>query len=415
MSKLDINIQYKFLNVGQGLFTTGKINIRKNSSNRVFNWVYDCGSTNQENIDSALKCEFSKCDEIDIVFISHFDKDHINGLVELLKTVKKVKNLVLPYYPMWKRILIGLEYNKRNKIIDLEDFSFFMNPIKFLTKIGTIDQFVFVDENYVSKEFSTEIENNNLENLPEVPENFKIETEPLDEILNSELNSKYGKLKSGTNITLPKIYEFIPYQDKTVCVKKFKRFQDMVSKIESNLLSQDNKTVLKQNIAELKNIYKKKFGKSAKEKNIISLFLMGIPLINTSNNPHLIGFDVYVRNRIQTKYNCFYYNTLSKDYILFTGDGFLNTSTRLNNLKRHFNDNRLRKISVFQVMHHGSKNNFNKLINKHINPDFSIFSSDPLIRPFHPNAEVVKHFIYNNPIQVDNSNFCVFNFYYYIF
>ena len=71
--------------VGQGLFYSGSIRKEDNS----FEFIYDCGGDKliiSNIVDNYLKYS-SK--EIDMLVISHFDEDHINGLPYLLDKVKK--------------------------------------------------------------------------------------------------------------------------------------------------------------------------------------------------------------------------------------------------------------------------------------------------------------------------------------
>ncbi|HHF0414730.1 MBL fold metallo-hydrolase [Haemophilus influenzae] len=57
-----------------------------------FHWVYDCGtSSSQKLIQNAVNKYNSDKNQgnIDLLVLSHFDKDHISGVKEL---VKKQKN-----------------------------------------------------------------------------------------------------------------------------------------------------------------------------------------------------------------------------------------------------------------------------------------------------------------------------------
>ena len=82
-----------FLPVGQGAFYLEQFN---SNVDRV-NVVYDCGSlTDVKIVQKAIRSNFSKDEEIEIVFISHVDQDHINGLEYLLKYCN-VKKIVFPY------------------------------------------------------------------------------------------------------------------------------------------------------------------------------------------------------------------------------------------------------------------------------------------------------------------------------
>ena len=82
-------LQCEFQNVGQGLFSSGRIQM---GDALAFHWVYDCGtSSSQKLIQNAVNKYNSDKNQgnIDLLVLSHFDKDHISGVKEL---VKKQKN-----------------------------------------------------------------------------------------------------------------------------------------------------------------------------------------------------------------------------------------------------------------------------------------------------------------------------------
>ena len=84
--------KFKLWSVGQGLFYTGKIN-------NEFNFVYDCGGENpyiKEAVYKYLKEYDIK--KLDMLIISHFDDDHINGLPILLSKIEKILKIYIPYY-----------------------------------------------------------------------------------------------------------------------------------------------------------------------------------------------------------------------------------------------------------------------------------------------------------------------------
>jgi hypothetical protein len=60
-----------------------------------FHWVYDCGSNQKD----ALTREIAKVvavGDVDCLFLSHLDSDHVNGIDQLLASVS-VREVVLPY------------------------------------------------------------------------------------------------------------------------------------------------------------------------------------------------------------------------------------------------------------------------------------------------------------------------------
>lgn len=79
--------------VGQGGFDVERIGD--------FTVAYDCGSVSSPNMVENCIDHLSKCvwDHLDILFISHFDNDHVNSIRYLLKTirVKKVVTSLIPH------------------------------------------------------------------------------------------------------------------------------------------------------------------------------------------------------------------------------------------------------------------------------------------------------------------------------
>lgn len=88
-----------FRPVGQGAFYTEEF---QSVARPQFTTVYDCGTeTVAEKMDIPLRQQIQNFkyrlwnNEIDLLFISHFHEDHINGLDELLRSTK-VKRWIIP-------------------------------------------------------------------------------------------------------------------------------------------------------------------------------------------------------------------------------------------------------------------------------------------------------------------------------
>ena len=62
--------------VGQGAFYSEIFSVRKN---KLFTAVYDCGRHNMGD----QKTKIERLDTVDLIFISHFHEDHINGIKEI--------------------------------------------------------------------------------------------------------------------------------------------------------------------------------------------------------------------------------------------------------------------------------------------------------------------------------------------
>lgn len=95
----------KFYPVGFGAFYVEE---HRNTDGETMTMVYDCGTSSREDLlTSAIKKQFPEENMvIDILFISHFHKDHISGIPEL-KEHCIIKKVVIPYIPMEDRALFA--------------------------------------------------------------------------------------------------------------------------------------------------------------------------------------------------------------------------------------------------------------------------------------------------------------------
>ena len=101
---------FTFFKVGQGAFYGGRILDVFNQ--KIYTIVYDCGTRSKgskelikESISIFGNCEYKwdyswmktdgSLDNIDLLFISHLDIDHVSGIESLLKTFN-VKKIIMP-------------------------------------------------------------------------------------------------------------------------------------------------------------------------------------------------------------------------------------------------------------------------------------------------------------------------------
>lgn len=126
--------RFDYRPVGQGLFAAGMI-WSSHDQWPDFTWVYDCGSSDSpaalEREIERLKLELIGRNIIDVLILSHFDRDHINGVKELLKHFK-VNRLFIPYVPLEKRLLLLFKEPVRNHAF----VEAVMNPARHLAEAG---------------------------------------------------------------------------------------------------------------------------------------------------------------------------------------------------------------------------------------------------------------------------------------
>ena len=388
---MSINIEYNFWAVGQGLFSNGVV--KHSDTKEEFHWVYDCGTSSKAQLIvqsiSAMKTEYP-VDEIDLLVISHFDKDHISGIKELA-TQYKIKRVLLPYYSLGERLVLAyISGIKANSPL----FDLYLNPVKFLT------------ENLYGETYHTEFllfptQNTSFEPR-EVKENEEElifqEIKPLSDEFTLGSNETIVKWLNPTKPLLFKIQresvEFLPYN---VPLKFLNKYPINLGKFINDV---DNilKTGSPDFAQQLKKLYEKEFkgkGKS-KDVNLISLHLYIRSLGKRFQNFE-VKKGIYPNSEVfETSASA------NKNALVYTGDGFLNTAILWNEFENFLGKKRVDDIFCFQVMHHGAEKNWQPHLASQIKPTISVFSADEQHKGYnHPSARVVKDFLPYNPILVN--------------
>ena len=98
--------------IGQGAFYSERHNN--------FNIVYDCGATSVSYARKVVHAAFNKNEDIDVLFISHFDFDHVSAISTLNQTVRKIKRVVMPLLnEEHKNLLININRALSQNIVKL--------------------------------------------------------------------------------------------------------------------------------------------------------------------------------------------------------------------------------------------------------------------------------------------------------
>ena len=103
--------------VGQGAFYSEQFRSENGDDFRI---VYDCGTkTSKENVDSVTVVQdaFKDNKPIDILFISHFDEDHVSMIFELLNQHAIIKRVVLPLLPVEETAVLQAHYRHEGNTI----------------------------------------------------------------------------------------------------------------------------------------------------------------------------------------------------------------------------------------------------------------------------------------------------------
>ena len=322
-------IQRTFHPVGQGAYYS-----ERHISNNI-NIVYDCGTEyknrNNKGIKSVVHQSFSKDEIIDILFISHFDFDHISLIDELMNTVKEVKNVVIPL----------LSSKQVNLLSNLYEALQAPNLVKLVTSprifFGNKTRIVKVERS--SERPNESQESTNLSNSVQ------------------DLN-----ISSGTPLIINGFQDwvFVPYNYKFP--ERSKEFLDKLNEeaykkmIDVEGLKDDPKCVFKaKKTKELREIYKSISGGI----NQNSMFLYSGPKSSEHNlymsywNGKCCHCDIHWCN-------CCFRQLHFKSHrvaCLYTGDGDLN-KVDVENICRGYSG----MIGTIQIPHHGSSPSFNEKV-----------------------------------------------------
>lgn len=149
--------------IGQGAFYTE----RHSFKGIEFTLVYDCGSTTltKSELEKKIKSTFPKNYVIDVLFISHFHADHING-IEILANHCKIRKVIMPLIDDESKVLLKVT-NLINS--DFADTSLIDNPEDFFggnvpivrieySQIGSETEDINVDNPNDISEIGTSIE-----------------------------------------------------------------------------------------------------------------------------------------------------------------------------------------------------------------------------------------------------------------
>lgn len=320
--------QRTFFPVGQGAFYGETI--RNNENNSTFNIVYDCGSVSKSAIEQTIKHSFPKGSKIDILFISHFDADHVNQIITL-KDEFDIKRVVMPLLDKNDAdILVGV-YSILNQqdIVDIiqRPETFFGERTK-ITKVRAVNQ-------------------NDTDNNPEENDRLSIEAEEDNGMINLP-----PEISSGTPIVYQcsrkDVWLYIPYNYKFE--ERNKQFKELLNKAHIDIDSIQNGNFNKDDIENLQNLYKNKLNKiigkldgTINENSML--------LISTPNPKEKFVWDYF---NLYPYYRHYFCDWLHYGGCIYTGDASLNKICNLffNKVKS------LNTISTIQVAHHGSRRSF---------------------------------------------------------
>lgn len=370
-----LNVKRTIHTVGQGAFYSERFYNPQSQNNGLV--VFDCGSFPKSKVISTVKSDLPSSEDIDILFISHFDSDHTNGIKALIDDNRKIKRVVVPQYEKyeWFYILLDAFRNARSKAD--------ANLIeKFKAAVGDA-KIIQVRPLYDSEEF-------------QAPDDV-IEVRNIDNITNDHIDT-------GTSFTFRELQPIWMYQPINTTEKsKVDKLKAMlepifnenkvpnfdISKLDTTYLVR----IITEHRAEINNIYKNVFGTS----NAGSMCLYSGMINNNTYISLLEGLKCckYIKHKCFLHCcQCFSYKDENSEACLYTGDANLVDKNMIKCISRIISDRR-KRIGIMQVPHHGSKNNLDihEIWNEKIRPERCFVSYGTNNNYGHPSVFILNEII----------------------
>ena len=436
-------VEYHFHPVGQGLLHSGAL---RQGRRRPFAWIYDCGSRSSQ---IALEAELDGIPPaiaaaggtatLGLVTLSHFDQDHVSGLVHLLGIVQ-IEILLLPFLPLWQRLWIAAAAES----LDVDLLTFLVDPTGYIAAAADDGgrprpRIVFVgasdpdappgppapagpapddgtagdgaDRPDPDPPRARKKRPDRDGDGDDRPMQLRLETDPAPNVVAGEIAGVTGGgfgiaefLKVGSVLEIDGLWEFVPYNDARQVQQCPAGFPAKIEPLVKALLAAPDEPARKNAFDVLKGEYTRTFGATGYRKNVISLFLYAGPVQDPTDADFWTG-RVDRGGRVKSWCRDNTRPAPGRFALLFTGDGFLSTKPRRDAFASFYRAyRRLERTAVFQVMHHGASPNSSDEVAPLVAPLASIFSSDPGHFDRHPDADVLRQFWPYNCIQVDTVN-----------
>ena len=349
-------------------------------------------------IDSYVRTYGPK--KIDMLIVSHFHEDHINGVKELLKQSGAAKQVILPYLYPEERLMIAAEYSIMHGIDDLtpEYTDFLADPIQFFLDSG-VDEIIFLvpgsdSETVVNSDFQSETDTSwSPDSLTSAPEPFEIR---------QYSSGKVSFRKHDSVLYLPKwMFKFHCPPKKTAREKIVDKLKSL--KLPIDVTSNDDlRSVIKTDLHILKDVYYSLFDGNYGQ-NSTSIVCMHGPSSQKINERNVFlntGFcSDYLSSRVSP--SCFKYRIISvaeslldehsceRTFTLLTGDSDISAAQLQTAYKSH-----LENAFICLVPHHGSRRSFDRNYTKEMpNCSFWITSFGLGNKFGHPSKTVVDYIL----------------------
>jgi hypothetical protein len=397
-----------FYPVGQGAFYSETHKL----GDRTFTMVYDCGSSTlkKKEMEKIIEDAFAENSVIDVLFISHFHADHVNG-IELLAKRCEVKLVVLPLITDEEMVLV----NAINlSVYGFDSIRIFERPEDFFGKRTSFIGILQTDDGDLNHYGSVSLSEFNEANEANEKtrshneetgsrregENIKVAT--LDEKIIERKRSgtrfyiSNTVVREGvTNEDLTDCWHFIPFYYRAD--ERMKKFKDellkrglTIKEVVKSCQFRDNKNVkeaykdVKKTYEGVKKAYKAVCGGLNESSMILYSGKEKKDIIYT-DAPFFLHY--FPETEIRIPFKLAFWGE-AQSGCLYMGDINLNRDSIVADIKVKLG-HRLNFVGTLQVPHHGSEHNFSADI---LLPNlfYAVFSYGKNNSYKHPSVEVLR-------------------------
>ncbi len=375
---------FSFYPVGQGCFYVGSIMEK-------FTLVFDCGSISRKvYLDNAIDKFKQTYNKIDLLIISHFDEDHVNGVADLLSGIRCEK-VIIPYYDPILRLALYAESGSG----DADYLAFLANPTDFLLSDRfNVGEVVIIGNN------GENFNNDNIKADPpkEPKEGISIEegttlsvyfdkeqnASVKNYIENIDIISNPGKVKYFDlpfSLTIGiQLWEFVFYLKFATKTQNVLAFESAINHLLTVEGAANIQSLFSSNSREkVRKIYRTYIHKNINYSSLV--------LYHGSIAKHT--FTVVCHKHFYSDFSC---KLTERTGTILTGDLYLHTQNDFTLFYNYYSTAYIDKCSRLQVPHHGSKNNWNNLPNGLENMEHYIINHG-LRRRKHPHAQVIDNIL----------------------
>lgn len=402
-----IKYKYQFHAAGQGVFASGRLCLPDGNPYGAFDWVVDCGSTAPKAVlrPEVQRYRQSTQDNLDLLCLTHFDDDHVNGLADLLEGLH-IGTVVIPYYSPWERLAIASRSVRPTEAY----YAFMRNPIRFLIeRADSIGRIIVVGD---PPPGNPAMQDEGGDDQQDRNRDWQLKirgVRTLGKGRVSDTTSAYAKMRRCRLQEVDPFMTAVARNGQTFADWEFLFFHKPLPAVTKLRVKRGIEKILGERLGRTPSSLRKILGSSERRRKIRKAYveiLSGSETINSASLCVYSGplvYDAHLRISLSNKClagsqpqqplysdSCTFLE--GRCSILYTGDSNLKSVSNRIELEQFLGDDRWQSICILQVPHHGSKANWQEGIGVTMPSSFAVFCADPAHRFKHPHRDVVEDF-----------------------